>query len=85
MQFLHKRMFIQAGHKVKVTLSRPANVKLMNDRNFNNYRNGRRHEYFYGKLLNDSVIIPVGSSGIWNITIDLGVGGGTIRHKIEII
>lgn len=85
MKFLHKRMFIQAGQKVKVTLSKPANVKLMNDRNFNNYRNERSHEYFYGKLMNNSVIIPVNSSGIWNITVDLGVVRGTIRHAIEII
>lgn len=85
MQFLHKRMFIQAGQKVKVTLSRPANVKLMNDSNFNNYKNGRRHRYFYGQVINNAVIIPVDSTGMWNITIDLGLAGGTIRHSIEII
>lgn len=84
MQFLHKRVFIKSGQKVKVTLSRLANVKLMDDSNFRNYKNGRGHRYYYGQAINNTVIIPVEFSGNWNITIDLGITGGSIRHSIEI-
>ncbi|AWE08884.1 DUF1883 domain-containing protein [Lysinibacillus sp. 2017] len=85
MQFLHKRMFLREGQRVRVTLNRPANVKFMSDSNFSNYRNGRKHSYFYGQVINNTVIIPASSTGMWNITIDLGLAGGSIRHSIEII
>lgn len=85
MQFLHKRAYIEAGSKVKITLDKQANVKLMTDSNFNQYKNGRKHMFYGGRALQSPIIIPIPNTGMWNITIDLGIGGGSVKHSIQII
>lgn len=33
------------GEKVEISLEHPANVRLMTPANFQNFKNGRRHQY----------------------------------------
>lgn len=84
MEHLHKRDFIQRGRTVSVELDNQANVKLMDDSNYRNYRNGRRYKYFGGLAERTPFNIEVPQDGMWNIVIDLGGYSGSIRHSIEI-
>ncbi|EEW0731781.1 DUF1883 domain-containing protein [Escherichia coli] len=87
MQFLHKRMYLNAGDTVVVDCSHQCNILLMTDTNFNNYRNARSFHHhggggFFQRL---PAHLHVPHSGYWNITIDLGGGSAAIRHSISVI
>ena len=50
MNFLHKDLgHLVNGSVVVVTVDKAANVKLLDDPNFQAYRSGARHKYLAGK------------------------------------
>lgn len=87
MDFLHKRMHLNAGDTVVVNCSHQCNILLTSDSNFSNYKKGASFTHHGGggffKILPAHLVVP--SSGNWNITIDLGGGSGNIRHSIDIL
>ncbi|HAT3656900.1 TPA: DUF1883 domain-containing protein [Citrobacter freundii] len=87
MDFLHKRMHLNAGDTVVVQCSHQCNVLLMTDSNFNSYKRGAGFQHHGGggffTHLPARLVVP--SSGTWNVTIDLGGGSANIRHSISII
>lgn len=48
MQYLHKRMHLNAGDTVVVDCSHQCNILLMTDSSFNGYRNGGNFEHHGG-------------------------------------
>ncbi len=49
MKFIHTDLGQRKrGEIVEITLTRGANVRLMDSSNFSNYKNGRRHRYIGG-------------------------------------
>ena len=76
---------LQKGQIVEVTLSRAANVRLMDPTNYNNYRNGRRHSYYGGYVTRSPYQIVVPHSGHWYLTIDLGGYSGSVRHSARVL
>lgn len=85
MSFLHKRMHLNAGQTVEVSLDKQANVLLMDDLQFQNYRSGSSFNYRGGQAKRSPIRIGVPHTGYWNLTIDLGGASGTIRHSIRIL
>ena len=86
MNFLHNDLGILDGDEVvEVSLSNAANVKLMDSSNFNNFRNGNRHEYFGGHVKQSPFRLPVPRSGHWHLAIDLGGYSGNVRAGIRVI
>ncbi|MGM7822830.1 DUF1883 domain-containing protein [Yersinia enterocolitica] len=87
MNFLHKRMILNAGDTVVVQCSHQCNVLLTTDSNFSNYKNGRGFEHHGGggffERLPARLVVP--RDGAWNVTIDLGGGQASIRHSITVI
>ena len=55
MKFYHHKLdHLSRGDRVEITLQgNAANVRLMNNSNFQAYKNGRKHKY-YGGLVNRS-------------------------------
>ena len=52
------------GNRVQVTLTgNAANVRLMDNSNYNNYKNGRNHRYVGGLVKQSPVTLGVPSSG----------------------
>lgn len=87
MQFLHKRLYLNAGDIVVVDCSHQSNILLTTDSNFTNYKNGRGFQHhggggFFQQL---PARLKAPQSGYWNITIDLGGGSGNVRHSISVI
>jgi hypothetical protein len=75
-----------AGEIVQINLSgNAANVQLMDSSNFQNYRSGRRYQYFGGHAKQSPVRIPIPHSGNWHVAIDLGGYAGTIRSSVTIL
>lgn len=86
MNFLHKDLgHLVNGSVVVVTVDKAANVKLLDDPNFQAYRSGARHKYLGGKALRSSVRIPVPTSGRWHVTLDFGGRSGSLRHSISVL
>ena len=71
MKFIHNDLGQRkSGEIVEVTLSRGANVRLMNSSDFSNYRNGRRHNYIGGLAEKSPVRLQIPTSGHWHVAVD---------------
>lgn len=76
---------VSSGKIVEVTLTKAANVKLMDSSNFANYKNGKRHRYYGGYVKQSPFKIPVPHSAHWYVTIDLGGYAGSLRHGVQVL
>lgn len=73
------------GTVVEVTLTKGANVRLMNTSDFNNYKAGRRHRYIGGLVKRSPYRLQIPSTGRWHVTVDVaGLRDGT-RSSIRIL
>jgi hypothetical protein len=75
---------LKKGSTVVVTLNKRANVRLMDQTNYNKFKRGDRHTYHGGEARTSPMRIPVPRSGHWYLTIDLGGRSGQIRHSIRV-
>jgi hypothetical protein len=83
--FVHNDLgWLQAGQVVEVTLANAANVRLMDQGNFSNYRRGGQHRYYGGHAQRSPVRLQVPNSGHWHVAIDLGGHSGTIRSSVRV-
>lgn len=82
MRFVHTRDYLNAGDTVIVHCSHQCNVRVMQDADFQSFKNGGGHNYHGGKYTRLPAIIRVPTSGNWNTTIDLG--GSTAAYKYSI-
>ena len=85
MQFLHSREFMNSGDIAEVNSSHQCNITLMDDINFNNYKNGKSFKCIGGFFEKLPARIAAPSSGYWNIVLDLAGGTATIKHSVRII
>jgi hypothetical protein len=85
MQFLHSEYDIGPQNTIEVTLDRQANVMLLDDINFQRYRSGGRFTYYGGLAEQSPVLLNPPHHGHWHLTIDLGGGGGTVRHSVRVL
>ena len=87
MEFTHYDLRYQSrGTAVKVTLSgSAANVRLLDNSNFQKYKQGRRHQYYGGLAKRSPVRLVVPHSGHWHVTVDLQGLRGKVRSSIQIL
>jgi hypothetical protein len=73
------------GATVTVSLSgSAANVRLLDESNFRNYRSGRQHRYYGGLAKRSPVRFEIPHNGRWHITVDLGGLRGHVRASVQI-
>jgi len=86
MNFLHYSLQVDSNQAVRVVLQgQAANVRLLDDYNFSRYRRGESHTYYGGHVTRSPYIIPVPSSGHWNVAIDLGGYAGRVNASVSVI
>jgi len=86
MNFLHYDVWTQSGDIIEVSLTgNAANVLLMDDSNFQNYRSGRQFQYHGGYFTQSPAIIRAPSAGHWKIVVDLGGRGGHVNAAVRVI
>lgn len=56
---------LNRGDVVEVTLTRGANVELLDSSNFNKFRRGQKHRYYGGLVKKSSVRLQVPRSATW--------------------
>src|ERR1700721_3108062 len=79
MKFLHWDLgYKQRGEIVEVTLTRAANVRLMDSSDYSSYKSGRSHHYHGGLIKQSPFRMAIPSSGTWYFTVDRqGLQGAT--------
>ena len=60
----------QPGEVVEVKLTAVANVRLMDDFNFANYKNGAKHIYTGGVVRQSPIRLTIPTLGHWHVAID---------------
>ncbi|HET8574326.1 MAG TPA: DUF1883 domain-containing protein [Edaphocola sp.] len=77
---------LKRGERVKVTLTgNAANVRLMDNSNYNNYKSGRSHRYVGGLVTKSPVILGVPSSGHYYVTVDMQGLRGSTNANVQIL
>lgn len=69
----------ERGDVAEITLSAGANVRLMDQSNFNSYRNGRQHRAIGGLATRSPVRLAIPSSGHWHVAVDMQGLRGSVR------
>ena len=85
MQHLHQRIKLDEGDVLSVTLNSQANVMLMDDANYAQYKRQGRCKYFGGLANRSPVRLATPSSGYWNLVLDLGGRSGRIQYSVTIL
>ena len=87
MNFTHYRLgHVDRGSIVEVTLKgSAANVRLMDNSNFNSYKAGRQHRCIGGLAKRSPVRLQVPRSGTWHVAVDMQGLRGTVRSSIRVI
>lgn len=87
MNFTHYKFDrLQSGDVIEVTLQgSAANVRLMNNSNFQSYRNGRKHQYYGGLVKRSPYRLTVPSSGQWHVTVDMAGLRGQVRSSVHVL
>ena len=69
---------------MEVKLDRQANVQLLDEINFNNYKKGKSYDHIGG--LSKKLMINLTSSykGHWHLVIDLGGHAGTVKASVSV-
>ncbi len=81
----HKRLFLQDGDVVEVDCDTQANVTLMNDSDYANFKAGRSYHYYGGFFTHFPARLTPPHSGYWNVVLDLGAPRATIRHSMRVV
>ncbi len=79
MNFTHYKLGRQQrGNSFEITLTSGANVRLMDDSNFNAFKQGRQHRYHGGLISRSPYRVTIPSAGSWHVTVDVaGLRNGT--------
>ena len=83
--FIAAREFLAKGDLIVVQCSHQCNVLVMDDQNFQAYRQRKKCTYFggYFKAFPAKIVAP--GNGHWNTVIDLGGREAEINHAITYV
>jgi hypothetical protein len=86
MNFLRYEVWTKnRGDVIEVTLvGHAANVLVMDDGNFMNYKSGRQFVYHGGYYTQSPAVIVVPSAGHWNVIVDLGGASGRVNASVRV-
>jgi hypothetical protein len=85
MKYLHKEFSCAGGETVRVDLDGQANVSLLDESNYQQYRRGGRHRYYGGLAKKTPVLLTVPSPGRWHVVVDLGGYTGHVSASIALL
>lgn len=81
--FVHAHQNLAKGDVVVVQCSHQCNVFLLDDQNFNLYRQRQKCTYYGGFFKAFPAKLGVPASGHWNVVIDLAGRQAEITHSIS--
>ena len=84
MNFLHYEFQLKKGDVVAVSLDKHANVKLLDELNFSNYRSGRKHSHIGGFSKKSLTSLTSPYKGHWHLVVDLDGHAGTVKASVRV-
>lgn len=84
MDFLHYEFRLKKGDVVEVKLDKQANVQLLDEINFNNYKKGKKYNSIGGFSKDLLVNLSSPYKGLWHLAVDLGGHKGTVKASVQI-
>lgn len=86
MNFLESDLgHLDRGDIVQVTLTRGANVELLDPSNLSKFKRGEKHQYYGGLARSSPVRIPVPRSGRWILVVHMRGLRGSTRASVKVI
>jgi hypothetical protein len=85
MNHLHQEYDIGPDDVVEVTLDSQANVLLLDNNNYNLYRNGASYRYHGGLAKQSPARLVPPHQGHWHLVVDLGGYAGSVRAGVRIL
>ncbi len=85
MKFLDYSLNLDDDDVVEVTLSRQANVRLLDPLNFDRFRRGARHSYLGGLAKRSPVRLSAPHAGHWHLVVDLGGYSGHVSASVRVV
>lgn len=84
MNYLHSEAQIGPDNCFVVSISGQANVLLLDNCNYLNYKSGRSYNYRGGLAKRSPIRLSPPHLGIWHVIIDLGGYSGSVNASIEV-
>lgn len=85
MNYLHYELDVGPNDIVRVTLDKQANVRLLDNSNYQSYQAGQQHRYYGGLAKVSPVDLRAPHQGHWHLVIDLGGYAGTVKAAVDVI
>jgi hypothetical protein len=86
MEYLHQEFDLAEGDVVEVTLAgNAANVLLLDEGNYQTYRQGKPYDYYGGYVRTSPFRIQAPRPGQWHLVVDLGGGAGRVQASGAVI
>jgi len=84
MEYLHYTVKTQKNSIIEVTLDKQANVKLMDNSNYQRYRMKKTYDFIGGLVKVSPMIIKSPYPGQWHIIVDLEGMSGAVKAQVKI-
>ncbi len=83
MNYLHYDLHLEVGEAIDVTLDKQANVRLLDESNYQKYKRGDKHSYHGGLAKRSPVHLKPPRAGHWHLVVDLGGYSGQVRASVK--
>lgn len=81
----HDLGHLKRGDLVVVELGYAANVRLLDNTNYQQYRSGRQYNVYGGFYKRSPASITVPHTGHWHVAVDLGGNSGQVSSRVRVI
>lgn len=85
MQFLHFKLRAGPDNIIQVNLNRRANVRLMDELNYQKYRMKKSYSFSGGAYDPPRADLRPKLKGEWHIVVDLEGMGGEVRASVDLL
>lgn len=85
MKHLHYEVDAGPADTIQVTLDKQANVKVMDDTNYQKYCRGQRHNFYGGRAKVSPANISPPHQGHWHVAVDLGGYAGSVQVGVRVL
>jgi hypothetical protein len=85
LEHLHQEFTIDSDDIIEVMSDTQANVMLLSDTDYSNYKAGRSYRYYGGFFTHFPARLYPPHFGHWHVVLDLGGSSATVRHSLRLI
>jgi hypothetical protein len=82
---LHAAAWLDLGDTVSVRLDEPANVMLITDDAYAEYKAGRTFKYLGGWVTDSQLTLWPPKPGLWHVVVDLGGRQGRVSASVQVL